>query len=109
MPRVDIKPLSINEAWQGRRFKTPKYTKYRDDMYLILPRLSIPEEGDLYLDIDLGLSNASFDIDNALKPFIDCLQDKYGFNDKRITRLLVTKTIVSKGQEYIEFELDELK
>ena len=26
--RIDIKPLSVNEAWQGRRIKTKKYKEY---------------------------------------------------------------------------------
>ena len=26
--RVFIKPLSVNEAWRGRKFKTPKYKQY---------------------------------------------------------------------------------
>ena len=26
--RLDIKPLSVNEAWQGRRVKTKKYRDF---------------------------------------------------------------------------------
>ena len=26
MKKVSIKPLSVNQCWQGKRFKTPKYS-----------------------------------------------------------------------------------
>ena len=84
MPKVNIKPLSVNRAWQGKRFKTPEYAKYRRDMILILPPLRIQKEQELRLEIIWGLSSKLMDIDNALKPFIDCLQDKYGFDDRNI-------------------------
>jgi len=41
--KLDIKPLSVNEAWRGRRFKTPKYSKYISDLLFILPKIDIPE------------------------------------------------------------------
>jgi hypothetical protein len=44
-----------------------------------------------------------------LKPFIDCLQLKYGFNDKWIYKISAKKKDVVKGKEYIHFELKETK
>ena len=43
------------------------------------------------------------DIDNPLKPFLDILQKKYGINDRDINELLVKKTVVKKGDEFIFF------
>ena len=31
---VNIKPLSVNQAWAGRRFKTPKYKAFEKEMLL---------------------------------------------------------------------------
>lgn len=104
MHKVDIKPLTVNQAWQGRRFKTPKYNKYIADMMMILPPLTVPD-GNLTLDVTFGLSSKLSDIDNPLKCFIDCLQKKYGFDDRRIFKLIVEKDIVKKGKEYISFTL----
>jgi len=105
MQKISIKPLSVNEAWQGRRFKTPKYDKYIKDILLILPsQLAIPKDN-IKLFIEFGFSNSASDIDNCLKPFIDCLQKKYGFNDKLINELDVRKIKVSKGYEHIIFEI----
>jgi Holliday junction resolvase RusA-like endonuclease len=78
------------------RFRTKKYKDYEEHLLLILPnKVSIPE-GDILLVCEFGLSKA-FDIDNAVKPFQDVLQKKYGFNDNRITQLLLFKNVVKKG------------
>lgn len=105
MEKLNIKPLSVNEAWQGRRFKTDKYKKYESDLMVLLPNnLKIPN-GNIRLFIEFGFSNNASDIDNCLKPFLDCLQKKYGFNDKLINELNVRKIKVSKGYEHIIFEI----
>ena len=104
---INIKPLSVNQAWQGRRFKTKAYDKYiRDVMYLLSP-LKVSNDK-LELEITFGLSNRAADIDNPLKCFIDVLQKKYDFDDKMIYRLIVNKVIVKKGAEFIEFDIKEL-
>jgi len=105
MEKLNIKPLSVNEAWQGRRFKTDKYKKYESDILLLLPNtLKIPTQN-IRLFIEFGFSNNASDIDNCLKPFLDCLQKKYGFNDKLINELNVRKIKVAKGYEHIIFEI----
>jgi len=105
MIRVNIKPLSVNEAWQGKRFKTDKYIKYERDLLLLLPKMELPIGGYFKLDINFGVSNMSSDIDNPLKPFIDVLQKKYKFNDRNIVMLNVVKQKVKKGNEFIEFQI----
>lgn len=102
--RLDIKPLSVNEAWQGRRYRTDSYKKYQRDIALLLRPMEIPE-GDLEITINWGFSNMRSDVDNPVKCFIDCLQKKYGFNDSRIKKMIVEKFKVSTGEDYIEFEL----
>lgn len=102
--RIDIKPLSVNQAWKGRRFKTKAYDKYIRDVTCLLSPLKVADSK-LELEITFGLSNRAADIDNPLKCFIDVLQKKYGFDDKMIYRLIVNKVITKKGHEYIEFNL----
>lgn len=97
----------MNQAWQGRRFKTPAYKKYEAVVLdLLPPEIYIPE-GQVSLYVEFGLSNRQQDIDNGLKPFVDILQKKYEFNDNRIYGLCVHKVIVPKGSEYIKFAFDE--
>jgi Holliday junction resolvase RusA-like endonuclease len=110
MNRLDIKPLSVNEAWQGRRFKTPDYKSYESALLLILPRtLKVPESGYLSLYLEVGFSSKASDWDNPIKPFQDVLQKKYHFNDNRIKSSQVEVYEVPKGQEYIIFEIKQLK
>tara|TARA_R100000951_G_C2573642_1_gene159606 strand:- start:295 stop:624 length:330 start_codon:yes stop_codon:yes gene_type:complete len=106
MERIKIKPLSINDAWKGRRFKSKKYKVYEAGLMFKLNkiRISVPD-GKLSLSVIVGFSSNASDIDNILKPFIDVLQKKYLFDDKRIFRIHIEKTIVPKGKEFIEFEI----
>lgn len=107
--RVNIKPLSVNEAWKGRKFKSPKYKLYEQELLYALPMTDINWDT-LPLEVSLvvGLSNMASDVDNVVKPFIDVLQKKYKFNDKYIFRLVVEKKLVVKGAEFIEFYIKKM-
>ena len=106
--RIDIKPLSVNDAWRGRRFKTPEYLKYEHDVLMLLKPLKIPE-GPLEIYLEFGFSSYGSDYDNPIKPFTDCLQKKYDFNDNRIIEAHIKKVKVKKGSEYIRFYIKEHK
>jgi Holliday junction resolvase RusA-like endonuclease len=106
--RVNIKPLSVNEAFQGRRFRTQKYKQYEKDLLMLLRNMHIPD-GKLCIKYIVGYSNSQADIDNFLKSFTDILQKRYGFNDKMIYRLEVDKEITKKGEEFIDFEIKQLQ
>ncbi len=101
---IKIKPLSVNDAWQGKRFKTPEYKQFERNVAFMLPRMQIPE-GELQIFLEWGFSNSGSDWDNPIKPFVDILQKKYGFNDNRIQMACVRKEKVKKGEEYITFEI----
>ena len=103
--RIDIKALSVNAAWKGRRFKTDKYKAYEKELLLKLKPMKIPD-GALELWINVGFSSSASDLDNILKPFIDVLQKKYKFNDNRIFKQVIEKCIVGKGEEYISFGIN---
>lgn len=108
MNQVDIKPMSVNQAWQGRRFKTPKYKAWREQISFMLPPVVEIPEGRMMLMVTFGVSSKLADMDNMLKPFIDALQDKYGFNDRQIYVGLVGKVDVPKGKEFIKWELQDI-
>jgi Holliday junction resolvase RusA-like endonuclease len=105
MNKVSIKPLSVNKAWQGRRYKTDDYIVYERSVLLLLPKITIPD-GKLLLRLEFGFSSKASDIDNPVKMFQDCLQKKYGFNDSRIRLLIVAGVDVKKGDEYIKFAIE---
>ena len=106
--KIQIKPLSVNVCWQGKRYKTPKYKTYEKELSLLLPPLKINFKRDLKIDLVFGFSSTLSDIDNPLKPILDVLQKKYGFDDKQIFELQVKKEIVKKGDEFIELTINEI-
>lgn len=106
MTTIKIKPLSVNEAWKGRRYKTDKYKNYETKLLCMLPpTMLIPDE--IEINIEFGFSNILSDIDNPVKCFVDVLQKKYGFNDSQIWKMNLDKTKVIKGNDYIKFEIKD--
>lgn len=105
MDFVLIKPLSINEAWRGRLFKTKEHNNYLVKLHVMLPpKIKLPPPPyEVYYEF--GFSSSTSDWDNPVKPFQDALQKKYGFNDKQIMRAVVHKKLVKKGHEYIGFKI----
>ncbi|MCH7724437.1 MAG: hypothetical protein IIC76_14030 [Bacteroidetes bacterium] len=106
--KIDIKPLSVNFAWKGRRFKTDKYKQYERDCLFLLPRFTIGKPPyKIYLEF--GFSNMGADIDNPVKLFLDITQKKYNFNDKDIIEAHIKKVKTEKGKEYIKFEIQTIE
>ena len=104
MVNIKIKPLSVNQCWQGKRFKTNLYKKYERDLLLILPKIIIPK-APYKVYYEFGFSSSASDLDNPIKPLQDILQKRYGFDDKHIFEMTVKKTKVKKGEEYLIFEI----
>jgi Holliday junction resolvase RusA-like endonuclease len=102
---LKIKPLSVNEVWQGKRFKTKKYKEYEKAMFLLLPKIKLPTPP-YQVFIEVGFSSVASDLDNIVKPFIDILQKKYDFNDSVIYSYTLKKKIVKKGHEYIMWNIE---
>jgi len=114
--RVQIKPFSTNQIkeihWVYGKPRLGSTKEYRDfifELKLKLPNgVEIPD-GKLELQVEFGVSNPGFDLDNGMKAFIDGLQAKYKFNDNRIYAMdKPCKRIVPKGEEYIDFKIYEL-
>lgn len=105
--KITIAPLSINRAWQGKRFKTPAYTKYERDVLFMLPKMKMPEPP-FMLRLEFGMSNIMSDWDNPVKPIQDILQKKYLFNDRHVMEARVKKVKVAKGKEYFSFSIETL-
>lgn len=106
--KLNEKPLSINEAWQGKRFKTPAYKHYEEAMLLLMPKGKVDPEQMLRVEFFFGFSNKASDLDNPVKLLMDIAQKKYGFNDKNVFELNVRKCIVKKGEEFIQMGIYQL-
>ena len=104
---IHMKPLSVNEAWQGRRFKTDKYEAYQAEMLLRLPAGKLPSPP-YRIFYEFGFSNKQSDFDNPCKPLGDILQKKYHFNDNEIYEAHIRKRVVKKGHEYIRVHIEHM-
>jgi len=104
MQKIEIVPLSVNKAFQGKRFKTPAYKKFERDCLLLLPKIKIPAVP-LEVHYIFGFSSVLSDIGNPEKLVTDILCKKYGFDDRFIYKMTIEKCIVDKGKEFIEFKI----
>ncbi len=103
--RLSIKPLSVNECFQGRRFKTAKYKSYERELLLRLPLITLPA-APYHIKFTFGLSSKLADYDNPVKPFQDILQKRYNFDDRDIYKATIEKVLTKKGNEFIEFKIE---
>lgn len=107
MNRLNLKPLSLNKAYRGRRFATSELQDYKASIWALLPRRS-ELKGKLAVSYVFGVSSKGADVDNCIKCFQDALAEAYGFNDNTIYEWHVKKVITKKGEEFIDFELSNL-
>ena len=108
MIRLDLKALSLNSAYRGRRFTTPELKAYKEAIRYLSPVLSVPG-GKLQVFYRFGVSSKNSDGDNLIKCLQDGLAERYGFNDKNIYKWEVEKVDVKKGAEFIEYEIKVLE
>lgn len=104
--RINIKPISANEMWQGKKFKSPKYKAWREEFgYELLRTMDKHhrKEFDCKVAINLRIfcKNADrSDIDNFIKPILDALvENKILKDDRLVNELEVTKH--KSEEEYI--------
>ena len=105
--RIFIKPISVNQAWKGRRFKTNLYKDYESQMLKMLPDMKV-NGGKLEIHFIFAFSNKMADVTNPIKMTEDILTKKYGFNDNMVYRMVVEKEIVKKGAEHIRFTIKKI-
>ena len=105
MTTIRLKPLSVNDSYQGRRFSTPELKDFKDICRMLLPKdLKVPE-GKLEIYYQFGFSSKMSDWDNPIKAFQDVLAEFYGFNDNIVYRGIGEKIDVEKGKEFIKFKI----
>ena len=107
MIRIDIKPMSVNKAFKGRRFRSKEYDTYERSLMILLPQSKekYQKEDMLRVEFVFGFSSRSSDLDNSIKQTLDILCKKYGFDDRQVWELEAFKKIVPKGKEYFEFRI----
>ena len=111
MRRINQKPLSTNDQWQGRRFPTPIYKAFKRITTILLNVVRPPKPPDapLFAHYRWGVSNILSDVDNPCKSFQDVLFNYWNMKDKdhRVRFLILEKVKTNKGEEFIEFHVDD--
>lgn len=106
MIRIDYKPLSINEAYTGRRFKTALYKAFSKGVTLMLRPQKLPDPP-YKITLIFGQSNIEFaDWDGPVKNFQDVLCKKLGINDRLIYKGDAEKVFTPKGKEFIMYKIE---
>ena len=107
---LNLKSLSVNKAWQGRRYRTDAYKLFQSavHMLLLVIKPKKPEGDEYFVHYEFGLPSSA-DIDNPIKTFQDCLFRFWNMlkRDSKIMFMIVVKVKVKKGDEYIGFHVDD--
>jgi|ERR1035437_3515084 Holliday junction resolvase RusA-like endonuclease len=106
--KIDLAPLSVNDAWKGKRYKTDKYKQYEKDLTWLLPKnITIPKPP-LSVYYEFGITNGA-DGDNCIKQLQDLLAKQYKFLDNQIHEWHVKKIPVkTEKDKYIKFKISSI-
>jgi Holliday junction resolvase RusA-like endonuclease len=105
---VNVKPIGINQQYQGRKWLSPVGKKFKESSSLLIKKVNVPE-GLLSVKLIFGFSNKAQDIDGAVKSCLDILGKRLNFDDNRVYELHIRKTIVPKGKEFWGWEIEQFK
>jgi Holliday junction resolvase RusA-like endonuclease len=106
----------VKHTKRGGHYKDPKVSKFIDEVNMqlwkadIIPswvHIDIVKKKPLRLALEFYLNENMFkrDLDNMPKVFIDCLANRFKFNDSRIVFLRLEKFLIRKEErEMIGFE-----
>lgn len=106
--RIKTKVLSANSSFYGKKTKTQARRKYEYVLFLLLPNhdYEFTKASRIRFTGCFGITGNQ-DLDNCLKILLDVLQKKYKFNDRQIHEIHITKQVVKKGSEFLEFSLEK--
>jgi len=104
---LPIKPLSVNKAYQGRRFKTKEHKNFCKNVGLLLSTYNKEQfKGLLHIEYRFFMKNFKMvDIDNLIKPIQDCLVANNIIEDDRfIVGMIASKYPAKHDKIQIEIK-----
>lgn len=100
--KIDTKPLSVNTAWKGRRFKTKEYKDFERELLSLLAGQKKIAQGAIELRIRFHMKNhKSSDWDNPIKTLQDVLVKSGVISDDKNVYIGMAQKVPSKT-DYIE-------
>lgn len=102
---LDIKPLSVNRAWQGRKYKTKEYNAWRREIEILMPRKEMIQ-GDVSVTVIYSLvRHRRTDLDNLFKTLFDSIVNRgYIEDDTRIVEIHAKKVKSKVNTIYFSIE-----
>lgn len=97
---LNVKPISVNAVWQGKRFKTKVYKDYEKELLYFLKRYKPLNAKTKYYKVNLlfGIKNfALTDVDNLVKPLMDIIVKAGIIKDDRYVAEYNIKKIKSEN------------
>ncbi len=104
--KIIIKPLTVNKAWQGRRFKTKDYKIYEEEfLYLLKGCEKISGFVEVNYKLYLKYYSTS-DVGNFEKLLTDIIVKAGMIDDDRFIKKMVLEKFKS-DRDYIEIEINK--
>jgi Holliday junction resolvase RusA-like endonuclease len=110
MIKLEIKPLSVNAAWQGRRFKTPEYKHFENDVSLLIMAQKPGKFIDTAVEVSYEFHIKNYlktDVDNLVKPLQDVLVKKGIISDDRFIKKITAEKFKS-SEDFINISIKEV-
>ena len=104
---INLQPLSQNQAWSGKRYKSSQYRQYQQDITAYLRTLSLPSiqpKEKYYFYFEFGIPYMQ-DLSNGIKLLEDIISDYLGINDRDVDSIFCRKIITKKIDAYIKFNI----
>lgn len=103
---IKVKPLSINTAFQGRRFKTQAYKDYEKEVLWLFKKVKGKTvHGWVEIRYNFYIKNyKKSDIDNFVKPLNDILVKAGLIDDDRFIKKMTLEKFLAKD-DYIEVKI----
>ena len=101
----NYQPMTVNQVWQGRRFKTGAYKRYEKELLMVLPKRDTIF-GKVRTTYEITVPNkVRRDVSNFVKPLEDILVKKgYFTDDSEVVELIAKKKYGSKWNIKISIE-----
>lgn len=110
--KIYLKPISINDAFKGRRFKTALHKQYESDLrwYLCMPKIKRQKVSGWYsIKFKFYIKNYSMsDLSNLIKVTEDCIVKAGLVDDDRFCKKMELEKFKSDS-DYFTFEINELR
>lgn len=107
MYEIPIQPLSQNQAWAGKRWKSQDYKTYEAALQIYFHKFTLPKlkkKERFYLYLEFGATYRQ-DCSNGIKLFEDCLCKFLGVDDRDVMAIFTRKIITKKVDSFIRFNI----